>query len=95
MANQTWKMIYDPKVDIFALRLPGDLTDTEERFEDVFLEYDEKGNLIGVEISFASQTYNKVRKKIEDIIPELKGKLPKNLKELRLKTQSKKASISV
>ncbi len=95
MANQTWKMIYDPRVDIFALRLPGDLADTEERFEDVFLEYDEEGNLIGVEISSASQTYNKVRKKIEDIIPELKGKLPKNLKDLRLKTKDKKASISV
>ncbi len=88
-------MIYDPSVDIFALRLPGDLADTEERFEDVFMEYDEEGNLIGVEISFASQTYNKVRKKIEDTIPELRGKLPKNLKDLQLKTKGKKASISV
>jgi uncharacterized protein YuzE len=88
-------MIYDPGVDIFALRLPGDLADTEERFEDVFLEYDEEGNLIGVEISLASQTYNKVRKKIEDTIPELKGKLPEDLKDLRLKTKGKKASISV
>ncbi|WP_068579369.1 DUF2283 domain-containing protein [Thermococcus chitonophagus] len=45
------KVRYDPKSKIlYILIREGDVTDTDEVTEDVWVEYDEKGDIMGIEI---------------------------------------------
>ena len=45
------KVRYDPEADIlYILVKEGEIKDTEEIDEDLFVEYDENGNIVGIEI---------------------------------------------
>lgn len=45
------KVRYDPKTNIlYILIKEGEVYDTEEIDEDIWIEYDEEGNIIGIEI---------------------------------------------
>ncbi len=45
------KVRYDPETDIlYILIKEGKVRDTEEIDEDLFVEYDEKGSIVGIEI---------------------------------------------
>ena len=45
------KVRYDPEADIlYVLIKEGKVNDTEEIDEDLFVEYDENGNIVGIEI---------------------------------------------
>jgi len=49
--GETMKVRYDPEADIFYILVKeGKVKDTEEIDEDLFVEYDENGNIIGIEI---------------------------------------------
>jgi len=50
------KVRYDPEADIlYILIKEGKIKDTEEIDEDLFVEYDENGNIVGIEIWQASK----------------------------------------
>ncbi|WP_240911978.1 MULTISPECIES: DUF2283 domain-containing protein [unclassified Thermococcus] len=45
------KVRYDPRADIlYILIREGPVADTDEVDEDVWFEYDEEGNIVGIEI---------------------------------------------
>ncbi|ALM74852.1 MULTISPECIES: DUF2283 domain-containing protein [Thermococcus] len=45
------KVRYDPKTNIlYILIKEGEVYDTEEIDEDIWIEYDENGNIMGIEI---------------------------------------------
>ena len=45
------KVRYDPEADIlYILVKEGEIKDTEEIDEDLFVEYDENGSIVGIEI---------------------------------------------
>ncbi len=49
--GETMKVRYDPEADIlYILVKEGEIKDTEEIDEDLFVEYDENGSIIGIEI---------------------------------------------
>ena len=49
--GEIMKVRYDPEADIFYILIrEGMVKDTEEVNEDLFIEYDENGNIIGIEI---------------------------------------------
>lgn len=86
--GRNWKLSYDSDTDILWIHRPGEVADGEELYDDVFAEYDEEKNLIGLEIHIASKTLHEVRGKIEKLIPDLTGKLP----DLKTAQSQKKAS---
>ena len=49
--GESMKVRYDPEADIlYILIKEGKVRDTEEVDEDLFVEYDEEGNIVGIEI---------------------------------------------
>ena len=49
--GEAMKVRYDPEADIlYILIKEGKVKDTEEIDDDLFVEYDEKGNIVGIEI---------------------------------------------
>ncbi len=49
--GEIMKVRYDPETDIlYILIKEGKIKDTEEIDENLFVEYDENGNIIGIEI---------------------------------------------
>lgn len=49
--GESMKVRYDPEADILYIFVKeGKVRDTEEIDEDIFVEYDEKGNIVGIEI---------------------------------------------
>ncbi len=49
--GEIMKVRYDPEADIlYILIKDGKVKDTEEIDEDLFVEYDENGNIVGIEI---------------------------------------------
>ncbi|ADC69240.1 Protein of unknown function DUF2283 [Methanocaldococcus sp. FS406-22] len=62
------KIRYDPKSDIlYILIKEGDVSDTDEIDEDVWIEYDKDGNIIGIEL------WNAGEKVIGNILKEIKN----------------------
>ena len=62
------KIRYDPKSDIlYILIKEGEVSDTDEIDEDVWIEYDKDGNIIGIELWNASE------KVISNILKEIKN----------------------
>ena len=60
------KVRYDPKADIlYILIREGPVADTDEVDEDVWFEYDEEGNVVGIEIWNAGE--NVIRKNLLEI----------------------------
>ncbi len=60
------KVRYDPKTDIlYILIREGPVADTDEVDEDVWFEYDEEGNVVGIEIWNAGE--NVIRKSLLEI----------------------------
>ncbi|ASJ08386.1 hypothetical protein A3L11_03725 [Thermococcus siculi] len=60
------KVRYDPKADIlYILIRQGPVADTDEVDEDVWFEYDEAGNVIGIEIWNAGERV--IRKSLMEI----------------------------
>ncbi len=60
------KVRYDPKADIlYILIREGPVADTDEVDEDVWFEYDEEGNVAGIEIWNAGE--NVIRKSLLEI----------------------------
>ncbi|NJE77275.1 DUF2283 domain-containing protein [Thermococcus sp. ES12] len=60
------KVRYDPKADIlYILIREGPVADTDEVDEDVWFEYDEEGNVVGIEIWNAGE--NVIRKSLLEI----------------------------
>ncbi|MBP1912380.1 DUF2283 domain-containing protein [Thermococcus stetteri] len=60
------KVRYDPKDDIlYILIREGPVADTDEVDEDVWFEYDERGNVVGIEIWNAGE--NVIRKSLLEI----------------------------
>jgi len=49
--SEIMKVRYDPEADILYIFIKeGKIKDTEEIDEDLFVEYDENGNIVGIEI---------------------------------------------
>ncbi|NJE11160.1 DUF2283 domain-containing protein [Thermococcus sp. MAR1] len=66
------KVRYDPKADIlYILIREGPVADTDEVDEDVWFEYDENGNVVGIEIWDAGE--NVIRKSLLEIERYTKG----------------------
>ena len=66
------KIRYDPKADILYILLKeGPVSDTDEVDEDTWFEYDEQGNVIGIEIWNAGE--NVIRKSLLEIERYAKG----------------------
>ena len=62
------KIRYDPKSDIlYILIKEGEVSDTDEIDEDVWIEYDKDGNIIGIEL------WNAGEKVIGNILKEIKN----------------------
>ena len=62
------KIRYDPKSDIlYILIKEGEVSDTDEIDEDVWIEYDKDGNIIGREL------WNAGEKVISNILKEIKN----------------------
>ncbi len=67
------RVFYDNESDIlYIVFRDGDVNDTEEINEDVFIEFDKDRNIIGIEIWRASEIIikpiiNELKKKIEEI----------------------------
>ncbi|NPA62825.1 MAG: DUF2283 domain-containing protein [Methanococci archaeon] len=62
------KIRYDPKSDIlYILIKEGEVSDTYEIDEDVWIEYDKDGNIIGIEL------WNAGEKVISNILKEIKN----------------------
>jgi uncharacterized protein YuzE len=62
------KIRYDPKSDIlYILIKEGEVSDTDEIDEDVWIEYDKDGNIIGIEL------WNAGEKVISNILKEIKN----------------------
>ena len=60
------KVRYDPKADILYILIREDpVADTDEVDEDVWFEYDEEGNVVGIEIWNAGE--NVIRKSLLEI----------------------------
>ena len=60
------KVRYDPKADILYILLKeGPVADTDEVDDDVWFEYDEEGNVVGIEIWNAGE--NVIRKSLLEI----------------------------
>jgi uncharacterized protein YuzE len=61
------KIRYNPKSDIlYILIKEGEVSDTDEVDEDVWIEYDEDGNIMGIEL------WNAGNKVIKNILKEIK-----------------------
>nr|QEK14936.1 DUF2283 domain-containing protein [Thermococcus aciditolerans] len=66
------KVRYDPKADILYLLIrEGPVADTDEVDDDVWFEYDENGNVVGIEIWNAGE--NVIRKSLLEIERYTKG----------------------
>ncbi|NJE03831.1 DUF2283 domain-containing protein [Thermococcus sp. MV11] len=66
------KVRYDPKADIlYILIREGPVADTDEVDDDVWFEYDENGNVVGIEIWNAGE--NVIRKSLLEIERYIKG----------------------
>ncbi|NJE62085.1 DUF2283 domain-containing protein [Thermococcus sp. 21S7] len=66
------KVRYDPKADIlYILIRDGPVADTDEVDDDVWFEYDENGNVVGIEIWNAGE--NIIRKSLLEIERYTKG----------------------
>jgi len=66
------KVRYDPKADIlYILIRDGPVADTDEVDDDVWFEYDENGNVVGIEIWNAGE--NVIRKSLLEIERYTKG----------------------
>ncbi|ACX73201.1 Protein of unknown function DUF2283 [Methanocaldococcus vulcanius M7] len=62
------KIRYDPKSDIlYILIKEGEIEDTDEIDEDVWIEYDKDGNIVGIEL------WNAGEKVISNILKEIKN----------------------
>ena len=62
------KIRYDPKSDIlYILIKEGEVSDTDEIDEDVWIEYDKDGNIIGIELWNAGENV------IGNILKEIKN----------------------
>jgi uncharacterized protein YuzE len=62
------KIRYDPKSDIlYILIKEGEVSDTDEVDEDVWIEYDKDGNIIGIELWNAGENV------IGNILKEIKN----------------------
>ncbi len=62
------KIRYDPKSDIlYILIKKGEIEDTDEIDEDVWIEYDKDGNIVGIEL------WNAGEKVISNILKEIKN----------------------
>ena len=57
---------FDRKYDIFWAYVKSGKADTDELAEDIFVEFDEKGNVIGVEIHRASKVLGEYWKDPEE-----------------------------
>ena len=69
------KVRYDPKADIlYILSREDPVADTDEVDEDVWFEYDENGNVVGIEIWNAGE--NVIRRSLLEI-----GRYTKELNE--------------
>lgn len=56
------KAVYDPRTDTLTLELkPGPVAESDEGNPGVVLEYDEAGNLVGIEILDASTRVTEAR----------------------------------
>jgi len=56
------KATYDPKTDTLSLELkPGPVAESDEDKPGVILDYDEAGNLIGIEVLDASKRVAETR----------------------------------
>jgi len=66
------KVRYDPKADIlYILSREDPVADTDEVDEDVWFEYDENGNVVGIEIWNAGE--NVIRRSLLEIERHTKG----------------------
>ena len=56
------KVIYDPKTDTLTVRFkPGPVSESDESKPGVILDFDEGGDLVGLEILDASQRVDQTR----------------------------------